>query len=86
MQELEGRPEIDYPCPWTFKVIGREEEQMRDAIAEIVGDHAYSLTFSNQSAQGNYCSLNLDMVVLDEPHRLNTFDALVHHNSIQIVL
>lgn len=86
MQELEGRPEINYPCPWIFKLIGREEEQMRVAVAEIVGDHAYTLTFSNQSAQGTYCSLNLEMVVLDEPHRLSTFDALIHHHSIQIVL
>ena len=86
MQRLEGRPEIDYPCPWMFKVIGREEEHMRQAVAEIVGDHAYSLTFSNQSAHGKYCSLNLNMVVVDEPHRLNTFGALMHHKSIQIVL
>lgn len=86
MQELEGGSEIEYPGSWTFKVIGREEAQMREAIAEIVGDHTYTLTFSNQSAQGTYCSLNLDMMVLDESHRLNTFDALVHHDSIKMVL
>ena len=86
MQRLEGRPEIEYPCPWTFKVIGREEDDMREAVAEIVGNHGYCLTFSNQSARGKYCSLNLDMVVVDEPHRLNTFEALMHHRSIQIVL
>ena len=86
MQPLEGRPDIDYPCPWSFKVIGREEDEIRQAVAEIVGDHAYTLTFSNQSAHGKYCSLNLDMVVVDEPHRLTTFEALMHHASIQIVL
>ena len=64
MQELEGGSEIEYPGSWTFKVIGREEAQMREAIAEIVGDHTYTLTFSNQSAQGTYCSLNLDMMVV----------------------
>lgn len=86
MKQLEGRPEIEYPSPWTFKLIGREEDDMREAVATIVGDHAYSLTFSNQSAKGKYCSLNLDMVVLNEPHRLNTFEALMQHQSIQIVL
>ncbi len=86
MRRLNRRPEIEYPCPWNFKVIGREEDHMRQAIAEIVGDYAYALTFSNQSRHGKYCSLNLDMVVLDEPHRLTIFEALRHHRSIQIVL
>lgn len=83
---LEGQSEIEYPCPWNFKIIGREEEHMRRAIAEIAGDSDYMLTFSNQSRHGKYCSLNLDMVVLDEPHRLNIFEALRHHRSIRIVL
>lgn len=83
---LEGQSEIEYPCPWNFKIIGREEEHMRRAIAKIVGDSDYMLTFSNQSRHGKYCSLNLDMVVLDEPHRLNIFEALRHHRSIRIVL
>ena len=83
---LEGRPEIEYPCPWNFKIIGREEEHMRRAIAEIVGDSDYILTFSNQSMHGKYCSLNLDMLVIDESHRLNIFESLRHHRSIQIVL
>ncbi len=86
MLQFAGRPEIAYPCAWNFKVIGREEEHMRQAVAEIVGDQAYTLTFSNQSAHGKYCSLNLDMVVFDEPHRLSIFEALRHHRSIQIVL
>lgn len=83
---IEGPSEIEYPCPWNFKVIGREEEHMRQAIAEIVGNSDYTLTFSNQSRYGKYCSLNLDMVVLDEPHRLNIFEALRRHRSIRIVL
>ena len=86
MQFLEGRPEIDYPCPWSFKVIGRDETQIRDAIAEIVGEYAHTVTLSNHSAQGNYCSLNLEMVVIDEPHRIGTYTALVEHRSIKLVL
>ena len=34
---LERQLEIEYPCSWNFKIIGREEEHMRRAIAEIVG-------------------------------------------------
>lgn len=83
---IEGPSEIEYPCLWNFKIIGREEEHMRRAIAKIVGDSDYTLTFSNQSRHGKYRSLNLDMVVLDESHRLNIYEALRHHRSIRIVL
>ena len=86
MEHTEGRLEIEYPCAWNFKVIGREEELMRQAVAEIVGDHAYTLTLSNRSTHGKYCCLNLDMVVLNEPHRHNTFEALRLHQSIRFVL
>ena len=30
---IEGPSEIEYPCSWNFKIIGREEEHMRRAIA-----------------------------------------------------
>ena len=54
---LEEKSEIEYPCLWNFKIIGREEKYMRRAIAEIVGDGDYTLTFSNQSRHGKYRSL-----------------------------
>jgi uncharacterized protein len=86
MQPLEGRPDIDYPCPWGFKVIGRNEAEMRSAIREIVGDRDYTLTVSNHSAKGTYCSLDLNMTVINEPHRVYIYMALQEHESTKIVL
>ena len=87
MQAIEGRPEIDYPCPWSFKVIGRDEKDMRHAIGEIVGSkHKYTITVSNHSAKGTYCSLNLHMTVINEPHRIYIYTALTEHESTKIVL
>jgi len=86
MRMLEGRPDIDYPCPWRFKVIGRDEAKMRGAIDEIVGNHEYTITVSNHSAQGTYCSLNLEMTVINEPHRIYVYTALMEHDSTKIVL
>ena len=86
MRMLEGRPDIDYPCPWSFKVIGRDEGDMRRAIDEIVGNHEYSIALSNHSAKGTYCSLNLNMTVINEPHRVYIYTALMEHDSTKIVL
>jgi putative lipoic acid-binding regulatory protein len=86
MQRLEGRPDIDYPCPWNFKVIGRDEAEMRRAIDEIVGNRDYTITLSHPSAKGTYCSLNLQMTVINEPHRIYVYTALMEHESTNIVL
>jgi len=86
MQFIEGRPDIDYPCSWTYKIIGRAEADMREAIAGIVGDDAHMVTLSNHSAKGNYCSLNLEVTVMDEAHRTGIFSALMEHKSVKIVL
>lgn len=86
MHRLEGRPEIGYPCPWQFKIIGRDETQMRTAIVEIVGGNTHTITLSKHSTRGTYCSLDLEMVVQSEPHRIHTYTALVRHESIKVVL
>lgn len=86
MHRLEGRPDIEYPCEWRFKVIGRDESEMRQAVGEIVGNHDYTIDLSNHSAKGTYCSLNLQMTVISESHRVYIYTALMEHESTKIVL
>ena len=86
MRELSGRPEIDYPCEWGFRLIGWDETDIRGAVAHVLGGQDHSLTYSNASSTGKYCSLNLEMRVLDETHRLGVFEALLGHPSIRLVL
>lgn len=82
------RPEIEYPCRWEYKAIGRNEELMRAAVTEIMAaeDLPYTLDFSNASRTGRFCSLLLAVVVQDEVHRNRVFSALVENEHIVMVL
>ena len=56
----EGRgPEIEYPCRWEYKTIGRSEVLMRQAVGRIMAaeELEFSLELSNTSRTGKYCSL-----------------------------
>ena len=81
----ERKPEIDYPCPWSYRIIGSDEAQMRVAVREIVGERDYKLELSNESHGGKYRSLELEVVVVDEAQRLAIFDALRKHAQIRFV-
>ena len=80
------RLELSYPCSWCYKIIGRDEVLMRSAVAEIVGDAQHTLRFSNTSRTGKYKSLELELTVRDEEHRLGTFEALKNHSAVEFLL
>ena len=80
------KPEIEYPCPWSFRILGTSEEIVRTVIAEIVGDEAHELHFSNTSSGGKYVALRLELEVRDEVHRLELYRRLAARNSIVAVL
>ena len=83
---LDGKPEILYPCRWQYKMIGPSEELMRAAIVEIVADLDHSLSLSRSSRGGKYCSMLLAITVASEAQRNEIFAALRNHRSITMVL
>jgi putative lipoic acid-binding regulatory protein len=87
VQPLEGRkPIIEYPCTWTYQVIGLDEQRLRAAVAEVIGDVPHTLNCGNVSKGGKYLSLGLEMRVEDETHRLRIFQRLAAHPSIRFVI
>lgn len=67
-QTAEKQP-IDYPCGWSFRIIGRDKKTMEQAITAYMRDAEYLLMASNTSRSGKYVSLNLETVVADENSR-----------------
>lgn len=81
-----NKPEIDYPCHWGYRVIGTSAEAIRAAIDEVVGDHDHDVEHSRTSAQGNYVSFRLQVLVRDEAHRVGIYQALKDYACVRIVL
>jgi putative lipoic acid-binding regulatory protein len=77
---------VTYPCRWRYQIVGASEEGLREAVACAAAGHAYSVTFSRRSRTGKYCSLHLELVVVDEAHRNGVFEALRDHREVRFVL
>ena len=77
---------IEYPCRWTYKIIGSDRERVESAISEIVRERKYTLNLSRSSEGGKYHSLNLQMNIDNERVRLEIYEALRKHPAIKFVL
>jgi uncharacterized protein len=80
------RPEIAYPCRWSYRVIGSDEVRLRAAVVAVVGENEHTLVLALQSPGGKYRSLELNVLVSDEAQRLAVFDALVKHPDVRFVI
>lgn len=80
------KPDIEYPCNWSYKIIGTDVDEMIIAVEEIVLNMDYDLTPSNISSNQKYYSLNLRVLVQSETVRNQIFQKLEQHAAISFVL
>jgi putative lipoic acid-binding regulatory protein len=79
------KPDITYPCVWLYKVIGEDGTAITQAI-KAVCPVTISISHSNTSSSGKYCSLNVEIEVADEATRLAIYQNLKNHFAIKMVL
>ncbi len=91
----EPQPEITYPTKWSYRIVGKSETEMRQTISQILHDYNnqnknptphHTIKTANQSTTGKYLSLNLEITVQNENHRIQIFNALSNHPHIRYVL
>ena len=80
------KPKIDYPCSWSYKVIGRDLEDLHGAIAEVIGGSEHTVTLSRSSKGGAYHCLNVTITVESESVRLDLYEQLHRHPAVLIVM
>lgn len=80
------KPSIKYPCSWTYKVIGADEDGLKKAIATVIGKDDLLITQSHTSSGGKYISLNVELVVEDDETRLKYYQHLKNHAAVKVVL
>jgi len=79
------KPEIRYPCAWSYRLIGVDEARLRAVVREIMGDLEHTLSLANESSKGHYRSMALETVVRDEAQRLAIFESLSRHPDVRFV-
>ncbi len=78
--------ELEYPCNWCYKVIATQEQDLKDAVKDVIDTREHTLVPSNSSKTGKYISMNLDLLVHNEDDRQFIYDALKKHQNIKMVL
>lgn len=73
---LKGKPEIQYPCRWIYKLFGADQDKMREAVAQAIPHADYTLTLSRSSKNKTYHCMNLDVQVMNEEDRTEIFHVL----------
>lgn len=85
MQILEGKPKIDYPTTWEYRVIGEDRKKMTKAIAGVIKKD-FDLKNGNSSKGGRFTSVVVSVEVSSEQERDQIFVSLREHNAIKMVL
>lgn len=80
------KPVIEYPCQWSYKIIGQDEKLLRTAASNAAGNKAHTISISNQSSGGKYVSICLELDVNNEDERLEIFAKLKSDSNVKIVM
>jgi uncharacterized protein len=78
--------EVDYPCDWPYKVIGRNDDRLEGSIHEALVDVEYRLNESKRSSAGSYVSFEVVASVRDERQRYWIYNRLRSLPSVKVVL
>lgn len=80
------KPEIHYPCQWTYTIISVNEDGIKRAAADVCGSKVYKLKHSKNSSKGNYVSFSLIVVVSSDEERREYFYKLKNHEDLKMVI
>ena len=80
------KPAIQYPCIWSYKIIGQDKELLRIAATNAAAHKHHTISESNKSSGGKYHSLNLETEVSCDDERLGIFEKLKSDGNVKIVL
>lgn len=88
MQKTRFDELVDFPCHFTFKVMGVATETLPEQIIEVVQQHApgdYSPTVK-PSSKGNYHSVSISIRVESQDHIETLYTALAAIEDVRYVL
>ena len=94
MNDSTGKPAITYPCPWTYKVVGTDEDDLRRAVKVMLevcldtgsGERGFELGVSRTSSGGRYVSLKLTLEITSEQERNALYAGLKDCPEVKMVL
>ena len=84
--KTKAKPNIEYPCEWGFKLIGRDKKKLQECVSNIMRDKNYKCRDGNISKNGKFVSFNTSCIVSSKEERDRIFKAFQEHNDIKMVI
>ena len=84
--EKNQKIQLEYPCPWVYKIIGPDKDEMQRAVAEIFRDSKYKITHSRSSGTAKYHCLNVEITVESDAQRTALYEALRNDRAVKMIL
>jgi uncharacterized protein len=78
--------ELDYPCNWTYKLVVKEQINIKTTVKDVVLKREHVVKESKTSAKGKFKSYTLELLVHNEDDRKTLFEILGKHDDIKMVL
>ena len=78
--------ELNYPCTWTYKLVVKEQINIKSTVKEVVLQREHTVKESKTSGKGKFKSYTLELLVHNEDDRKTLFSVLGEHNDIKMVL
>ena len=85
-ENFSEKPEIEYPCQWGYKLIGKDKEELEASVVEVLGDRAYSVKDGNSSSKGKFHSINMECRVESQEDRDTIFKAFQENDAVKMVI
>ncbi|MCK5367825.1 MAG: DUF493 domain-containing protein [Cyclobacteriaceae bacterium] len=80
------KPIINYPCKWSYKVIGSDQAFLAEEILNKLKHIKFEINLSNQSSQGTYVSFKIEAYVNSENERIDIFNVLKDIPTVKFVI
>ncbi len=85
-ESSDGRPQLEYPCEWGYRVIAGQESHIRLAVHQAFGGHSVRMGEVRRSSGGRWCSVSVDTTVDNNEQRQEFFEKLRRCAGIRLVL
>ena len=81
-----AKPQIEYPCEWGYKIIGRDKVKLEACIFEVMGIREYTVKKGNTSSKGKFHSLTTSCNVESMQDRDTIFKAFQEPLDVKMVI
>jgi uncharacterized protein len=78
--------ELDYPCNWKYKLVMRQEIDIKIVLKETLGDREYNVSLSNASKKGKFNSHKVELLVHNEDDRKELHRIFHQHKDIKMIV